>query len=381
MKRILQGVGVMDGGGVETWLMHVLRNIDRTRFQIDFLTHTDRPGFYDEEVRSLGGRIFYAGDPSRPWRYIPRLRSLLKEHGPYDAVHSHIHHFNGVVLKVAALAGVPMRISHSHLDTADVDAKAGLLRTAYLNLTRLWLSRHATLGLAASQDAAAALYGKDWARDSRLRVFHCAISLAAFDAPVDRLQLRRELGIPESAFVVGHVGRLTDQKNHSFLLDVMAHVVKDDPDARALLIGEGELRAALEEKARSLGLERNILFAGFRTDIPRLMKGAMDLFLLPSLYEGLPLVLIEAQAAGLPCLVSDSVSTEADEVKSLIHRLRLQEGSRRWAQEILRIRKEPSAAGKAAALTQLKSSSFDIRSSIRALEEIYLAGDGGAHGL
>lgn len=372
MKRILQGVGVMDGGGVETWLMHLLRNIDRTRFQIDFLTHTDRPGFYDEEIRSLGGRIFYAGDTSRPWRYVPRLRSLLNEKGPYDAVHSHIHHFNGVVLRAAAQAGVPMRISHSHTDTAGVDAKAGLLRRTYLRLTEHWVSHYATLGLAASHDAAAALYGKDWARDPRWRVFHCAIDLAAFDAPVDRLQVRRELGIPESAFVVGHVGRLTEVKNHAFLLEVMAYMVKDVPGAMALLIGEGPLRSALEEKTRRLGLERNILFAGFQADIPRLMMGAMDLFLFPSLYEGLPLVLIEAQAAGLPCLISAAVSAEADVFKSLIRRLGLQDGARRWAQEVLRIRQELPTAGKGEALKQMKSSSFDIRSSIRALEEIYL---------
>jgi|SRR6266550_4819351 len=163
--RILHIVGGMGRGGVETWLMHVLRHADRERFQMDFLVHTAQPCPYDEEVRALGGNIIPCLDPARPWSYARNFRRALAAQGRYDIVHSHVHNYSGYVLRLARRAGVPVRIAHSHLDSTPGDAAANARRRLYLALARRWIRRHATTGLAASGKAADALFGPAWRRE------------------------------------------------------------------------------------------------------------------------------------------------------------------------------------------------------------------------
>jgi glycosyltransferase involved in cell wall biosynthesis len=165
-------------------------------------------------------------------------------------------------------------------------------------------------------------------------VSHLGIDLEPFSCPVDSSKARTELGIPEHAFVVGHVGRFFPQKNHTFLLDIAKHVCAMTADAVFVLVGDGPFRSAMELKAENLGISRNIIFAGIRDDIVRLMKGVMDVFLFPSLYEGFPLVLIEAQAAGLPCFIADTISSETDIVPQLVTRLSLADSAQTWAESV-----------------------------------------------
>ena len=368
--RILHVLGGMDRGGVETWLMHVLRNIDRQQFQFDFLTHTTKPCAYDDEVRARGSRILPCPQPARPWRYARQFRRILKEYGPYDVVHSHVHHYSGFVLHLARQCGVPSRIAHSHNDKSPVDSKAGGVRKVYLRVMEHLIRRNATLGLACSRKAAQSLYGPDWEMDPRWQVLYYGIDLAPFKAPVDDVRIRAELDFPREAFVVGHVGRFSRQKNHAFLLEVLAALVQAYPQTRALLVGDGPLRRAMEDKAKSLGIERQVVFAGLRSDIPRLMRSAMDLFVLPSLYEGLGLVLIEAQAAGLPCVVAEGVPNEADVVPELIARVSLAESAEAWAQRILAARASPRGP-QSEALARVERSSFRIEKSMATLCRIY----------
>jgi glycosyltransferase involved in cell wall biosynthesis len=370
MIRVLQVVGGMNRGGVETWLMHVLRQTDRSRFRIDFLCHTTQPCAYDEEARALGAKIIPCVGVQRPWVYARNFRRALREHGPYDVVHSHVHDYSGYVLQLAHRAGAPGRIAHSHLDTSRVDAKGGLARKCYLRLMRWWLARHATLGLAASRPAAVALFGRNWEADRRWRLFYYGIDLAPFGAPVDKEALRAELGLPTPALVVGHVGRFDPQKNHAFLVEVAAEVKKLRPDMRLLLVGDGPLRPAIEEKVRSRGLADCSVFLGARSDVPRLMRGAMDVLLFPSHYEGLPVTGIEAQAAGLPVVLSDVITEEVDAVKPLITRLSLREPAGTWARAVL------SAGGATAAassqgLAVIEEGPFNILRSVHRLLEIY----------
>jgi glycosyltransferase involved in cell wall biosynthesis len=332
--RILHVVGGMDTGGVETWLMHVLRKIDRDRYKFDFLTHTTKPCFYDEELRALGCRITPCLHPTRPLCYARNFRRIMRKHGPYDVVHSHVHHFSGFPLMLAHWAGVPVRIAHSHNDISLKDRGAAVWRRLYLLVSECHIRRHATLGLACSHPAAAALYGCAWERDPRWRVLYYAIDVEPYTRPIDMIGVRDELGIPADAFVVGHVGRFVEQKNHDFLLDIFSEVARREPRARLLLVGDGPLRAAVDHKARRLGLSTKIIFAGVRRDVPRLMSGAMDVFVLPSRHEGLGLVVVEAQAAGLGCLVSDAVPKEADVVPLLVNRLALSQPAM-WAERIL----------------------------------------------
>lgn len=311
--RVLEFVGAMDYGGVETWLMHVWRHIDRTKFQFDFCYTKPDPGAFAPEIEALGGRMVACPlEKSNPIDFARRFRALLRE-GRYDIVHSHVHHFSGFVLRLAHRAGVPMRIAHCH-NTSDGKASTPP-RLLYRALMSHWIRKYATYGLAASAPAAAALFGPDWQSDPRFRVLYCGIDLEPFRQEVSREAVRQELGIPADAPVVGHVGRFTPQKNHAFLLDIAAEVVKRRPEVRFLLVGEGPLRPAMEAKAHNLHIEKKVVFTGTRADVPRLMLGAMDLFVFPSLWEGLPIVLVEAQAAGLRCVASDSVPQEASVVQ------------------------------------------------------------------
>ncbi len=310
--RILHVVRGMNPGGVETWLMHVLRHIDRRKFQFDFLTHTRDRCFYDQEIQHLGGRIIPCMHPSWPWCYAKNFSRALSLFGPYDVVHSHVHHFSGFVLTLAARANVPIRIAHSHNDLSTVDRRAGIMRRLYLTLSKRLIARHATVGLACSNLAAAALFDAAWQTDPRFKVLYCGIDLKPFQESVDREHVRKELGLPPEAFVCGHVGRFAEQKNHDFLVDIFSLVAKDLPKASLLLIGDGPLRTKIEEKVRRLGLDDRVIFAGVRADVPRLMLGAMDCFVFPSFHEGLPLVLLEAQAANLPCIISNTISDEVD---------------------------------------------------------------------
>ena len=369
--RILHVVGGMNRGGIETWLMHILKYIDRDRFQMDFLVHTREHCSYDEQVRALGSRIIYCSNPKRPWSYTPKFKSILSEYGPYDIIHSHVHHFSGYILRLARQAGVPVCISHSHNDTSSNQARAGFKRRLYLTLMQRWIDRYSTLGLACSHQAAASFFGADWHIDHRWQVLYYGIDLNPFQDFINPINVRQEFGIPADAFVIGHIGRFVEQKNHEFLLEIAAEVAKREPKMRLLLVGDGLLRPEMEQKVARIGLRDRTIFAGIRPDVPQVMRGAMDAFLLPSLFEGLGLVLIEAQAAGIPCLFSDVVPEEVDVVKPLVRRLSLSQPASEWAEVLLAQLKVEAAITQSNALALVKSSSFNIKTSVHKLENIY----------
>jgi len=369
--RILQVVGGMNRHGTETWLMNVLRSVDRTRFQMDFLVHTDEQQAYEDEAKALGSQVIRCLHPSRPWMYAKNFRQVLREHGSYDVVHSHIHHYSGFVLRLAHQTGIPLRIAHSHSDTVQVESESSLSRKAYCKLMRYWISRYSTTGLSVSKASAPSLFGSNWQKDSRWQVVHCGIDLAPFEISVDSATVRSELGIAPDAFVIGHVGRFYQPKNHSFLVKVFAEVVKHEPKAYLLLVGEGELRLAIEQKVKQLGLTKQVIFTGLRADVHRLMLGAMDVFLFPSLYEGLGLVLIEAQAAGLSCIFSDVVPEEADVIQTLTQRLSLSQSPSEWAAAALAKKQVKKEISQLESLKSVESSSFNIRESLKKLQEKY----------
>lgn len=373
MLHVLHVVGELSRGGSETWLMNILRNIGQTDLKMDFLTHQAAPGVYDDEARSLGAKTLFCPGVENPARYAASFRRLADAHGPYDIVHSHVHHFSGYVLWLARRAGIRGRVAHSHLDTRGVDGRAGLLRRGYLALMTRLIRENATARLACSRPAAAALFGEDWAeaRDGRpaARVHYCSCDLERFRRPADRRAARRELDVPDHAFVVGHVGRFDPQKNHGFLLDVAQALAAIEPRALVLLVGDGPLRGRMEERAARLGLGDRVRFLGSRGDVPRLMTAVMDAFVFPSLFEGLGMVLVEAQAAGLPCVLSDAVPREADVVPGLSRRLGLDEPPRGWAEALLetRGRRLPPAE----ATRVVSATPFDLTRGIEDLRRIY----------
>ena len=373
--KILHVVGGMNPGGIETWLMHILRNIDRDRFQMDFLVHTIHPCAYDDEIRTLGSEIIPCPDPSLFWwTYDSNFTRILEKHGQYDIVHSHVHHFSGNVLRLAKQADISVRIAHCHTDKSSLRAKAGWKRRFYLALMEWWIVRYANLGFACSREAAVDLFGSLWECDSRWQVLYCGIDLNPFREKVDPVAVRNQLGIPADAFVMGHVGRFNLPKNHKFLLQIAAEIAKYEPKMRLLLIGDGSLRQDIEQLTAKLGLSGLVIFAGLRSDVSQLMLGAMDVFLFPSLYEGLGLALVEAQAAGLPCIVSDTVPEEADVVKPLVQRLSLSQPPSWWRKIILSQRQKSNRAiACSEALSVVTNSQFNLDRSLKQLETIYQA--------
>ncbi|MBX9680315.1 MAG: glycosyltransferase [Gemmataceae bacterium] len=364
--RVLHVVGAMNRGGVETWLLHVARHLDRTEFATDFLVHTDQPAAYDDELRRLGCRIIPCLHPSRPLRYGRAFRAAMAEHGPYDVLHSHVHHFSGLLMKLGRKCGIPVRIAHSHNDTRHQDAAAGFARRFYLGMMNRWIRVHATQRLAASKEAGLSLFGprerQPW------EVLYCSVDFDPFEAPSDRAGVLAEFGFPNDAIVMSHVGRFAEQKNHAFLLRIFAEAVRQEPKSRLLLVGEGPLRAAAEHLAQSLGIVEHVRFAGPRSDVPRLLK-ASDVFLLPSLHEGLPLVGMEVQAAGTPIVMTDSITSEVDSVPKLTHRLALNAPPAEWA--ALALVAARAFEDRTAALAHARRSPFDIRVGVRQLGGCY----------
>ncbi len=340
--RILHVLGKLDRGGVETWLVQVLRHIDREKYQMDFLVHTTDAGAYDEEVRSLDARIIPCLGHTNPAQYARNFLRILRQHGPYDVVHSHVHHFSGYVLMLAKMRGVPVRIAHSHSDTRLTESSASTLRKAYRFAMRSMIGACASSALAVSTEAGNDLFGGPWRMSSEWKLQHLGIDLSRFAGPVDKSAVRRELGIAQEALVVGHVGRFSAEKNHAFIVEIARELIQREPRTMFLMVGDGPLRPLIEAMVVGYSLRDRFVFTGVRSDVPILMKGAMDAFLFPSLREGLPITLLEAQAAGLKCVISDRISTESDLVHRLIHRESVQNSAAAWAWQVER---QPTDAG------------------------------------
>jgi glycosyltransferase involved in cell wall biosynthesis len=328
--RILHVVGKLDRGGAETWLVQTLRHIDRSKYQFDFLVHTEKPGAYDDGVRALGSRIIPCLAPNNPVRYARNFLRILKEYGPYDCVHSHVHHFSGYVMALAKLGSVPTRIAHSH--TAHLELTAPFTRKAYLRSMELLVRSFASNGIAVSGEAGDSLFPGGWRNDQRWRLQPIGIDIERLRSAKNRETVRRQINLSETDFVVGHVGRFVEAKNHRFFVDVASEVARLRPDAKFLLIGDGPLRGEIENLVSTCGLTKKFFFMGVRADVPDLLQ-SMDVFLFPSLYEGLPLALLEAQAAGLACVASNNVSPEAN--AGNIKQLSLNDSAGTWAKALL----------------------------------------------
>ncbi len=367
--RALQVIGSLDPGGIETWLLAALRHLDARRLRMDFAVQSRRLGCLENEVLELGGRVLRCTRPHAPWRYGASLERILERAGPYDIVHGHLDHYSGFVLALAAAAGVPVRIAHAHNDKRSVESGRGPLRAAYLASMKSRIRCHATAGLAASDQAAESLFGSRWREDPRFHVLPCGVDLSPFEGLPPAEIVRQDLGIPRDAALVVHVGSFGEQKNHRFLVEVAGELVKRSPRAVLLLVGGGPLEREIRELVAACGLERRFFFAGRRPDVPRLL-GAADAFVFPSLYEGLGLALVEAQAAGLRCVVSDRVPRSAGVVAGLVERIPLTGGAEVWAAALARALAAPRA-DRAAALAAVRDSSFAIERSAAGLLDIY----------
>jgi glycosyltransferase involved in cell wall biosynthesis len=291
--------------------------------------------------------------------------------GEYDVIHSHYIDHSGSIMQMGARAGVPVRVVHCHNDLAPVWADASLVRRSYFRLMNRLIRRCATAGLAASAGAASTMFGSEWPSDGRWMLLPYGIDLRPFRNGVGRAATRMSLGIPANAFVVAHVGRFVPQKNHAFLLEVISATVAVTRDACFLLVGEGPDEAAFERAASTRGLSGCIVRVSGRPDVPDLLAAA-DAFAFPSRFEGLGIAAVEAQAAGLPCVLSDRVPSEACVVPELVDRLPLS-SPEAWAAALVASRSRPALPA-ALALETVSRSLMNIDRSIAVLESVYDSG-------
>ena len=368
--RVLHVLGSMDPGGVETWLLSILKYIDRESLEFHFCTLGPKLGLYTNEIKNLGGELLRCPKSLNLWSFQNSFRKLLRE-GKYDVLHSHVYFFSGALLRWAKEEGVPVRIAHSH--SSRDDRPDNQVRRCYRGLMRSWISRNATCGFAVSKLAAAELFGEGWESDGRFRILHCGIDLDEFQKPVNRNAIRQELGLPLDTPVVGHVANFLPAKNHSFVLGVTAEVLKSRPNIHFLLVGDGPLRHQIQERAAAMGLSSRMHFVGTRTDVPRLMRGAMDLYLFPSINEGFGLTLLEAQAAGLRCLASDTIPREVSCIPGYVDFIPLSAGVECWAKRAIS-RLEMPGSGPVSLPINAVPSRISIHHSVRELTSVYSAG-------
>ena len=362
--RVLQVLGGTSLGGAESRVMDSYRHMDRNRIQFDFAVHTGEKGFFDEEIERLGGHIYrFPRFRVINWpAYRRAWKDFFREHPGYRAVHGHMTSTASIYLPIAKKSGVPLTIAHARSAGVDPGLKGKLTRFLRRNL-----GKKADMCLTCSQLAGEAVFGKKMWDEGRVKTVPNAIDAPAFayDEKI-RERMRRSLRIPEDAFVIGHVGRFGHMKNHLFLLDVFAAVNKKLPEARLLLVGEGGLMEQVKEKAAALGVLEQVIFTGNQGKVSDYYQ-AMDFFVFPSLFEGLPGSVIEAQACGLRCLISDSVTPEVL-ITELAEAKPLSMGAGAWAEKV-HLRKDYRREQMAQAV---REAGFDVSDQVKLLEEIYL---------
>ncbi|MDP8212612.1 MAG: glycosyltransferase family 1 protein [Candidatus Zapsychrus exili] len=361
--RVLHIVLIMSRNGVPNFIMNYYRNIDRSKVQFDFAVHYSRKAKYNDEILKLGGKIHYIGSEKSFFTYFRNLRKVLKNND-YDAVHAHINFYNLFVIVVALISGVKVRVSHSHNSYIEVSP----FRRFVKNIMKVLINLLATKKLACSELAAQWLYGKRQWRKGKTMVISNAIQtdLFKYDSVTSSTK-RAELGI-DNELVIGHVGNFVYLKNHEFIIDVFNEIYKKKQDTKLFLVGKGVLKEKIIKKVHSLGLEKHVEFLGERDDISELMQ-AFDVFLMPSIAEGLGFVLIEAQSCGLRCVVSDDLPKEA-KVADSAKFISLKETPEKWAELILNESK--IQYNKVKMNKVVRAAGYNIKDEAIILENMYL---------
>lgn len=366
--RVLQVFGHMNRGGAESMIMNLYRNIDRSKVQFDFIVHTDDKCAFEDEINRLGGKIYrvpkYTG--KNHFNYVRVWERFFSSHPEYKIIHGHIRSTASIYMKVAKKYNL-MAIVHSH-STA---SRGNIIQQFVKNTIQFPIRYIADYMFACSNESGKWLYGKNVDKKDNYKVFNNAIDSEKyrFDE-VKRDKTRKMLNI-ENKFVIGHIGSFSKPKNHRFLIDIFYEVLKKDNNSVLLLVGDGRLRSQVEEKVKQLNLSGNVIFTGVRSDIPELLQ-AMDVLIFPSIYEGLPVTLIEAQASGVKCFVSDTISKEV-KITEEVEFLSLEKPSEYWAERILEcyngyLRKDT--------LSLICKAGYDVGENAKWLEDFYLRKNG-----
>lgn len=362
--RIAQVVGKLCAGGVEAVTYNYYRHIDKSKIQFDFYYDADSPVEPPPKLIEAGARFIKVP----PYQQLPAYIKALKMHfeeGKYQIVHSHLNSLSVFPLLAARLANIPIRIAHSHSTATKKEIGRSIIKYLLHPFSKVFANRY----FACTRHSGEWLFGQRAFRKGKITVINNAIEVEnfTFDAHI-RDQLRKELNL-EGKCVIGHVGRFVTQKNHSFLIDVFKDIVTRQSNSVLLLIGEGPLEIEVQEKVKSYKLSDHVIFAGVRTDINRFYQ-AMDIFLFPSLFEGLGIVLIEAQVAGLPCISADVVPKDA-KIADLLSFVSLKNASSIWADTVISalMQEKGKRCGR---VNEAIYHGYSIKTEVQKLEDMYL---------
>lgn len=323
--RVLHVIGSMQRAGAETFIMNVYRNIDRTKIQFDFIVHGN--GDYDSEILSLGGKIYKISSLSKVGesKYKKQIENILVN-SEYKIIHSHINESSGVVLQAAKNCNIPIRIAHAH----NTGNSNNILFKIYKRYLKRRIPKYATHLFACSSQAADWIFG-----DSKnAKIVNNGIDTAKFKFDkLKRKEKRNEFGISEETIVIGNIGRLSKQKNQTFLIDIFKEIKKEISNVKLMIVGKGPIERKLLKKVNRNNLEKDVILTGSRSDVQEIIN-AFDIFVFPSLSEGLGIVLIEAQCNGMQCFAADTIPKNAKVTKNL-HYIALKENAKYWSKKII----------------------------------------------
>lgn len=360
--RVLHVFGGLSLGGAESRVMDLYRHIDREKLQFDFLVHSAKEEHFDREIKELGGRIYRVPRfKFYNWlKYKKALKRFFYEHPEFRAVHGHMTSTASIYLPIAKKSGIPITIAHAR--SAGVPAGAKGVLTKWL---RRSLKNKTDYCLACSKEAGEAVFGKECMRQGKVEVIPNAIAVPKYDySPEMRQQMRQKLCV-EDKLVIGHVGSFRAPKNHTFLIKIFAEIHRRRVDAVLLLLGEGELQEKIKEQVEREGLTESVRFLGNRSPVSDYYQ-AMDFLVFPSLFEGLPGTVIEAQTAGLRCLISDTISGEVN-ITELVKTYSLGQPAAEWAEYVL----ANCEYERKSQVNEVSAAGFDILEQIKRYERIY----------
>lgn len=358
--RILHILNGLGSGGTESFIMSIYRKIDRNKIQFDFLIRTKENNILKEEIEKLGGRIYITSDfPREIIKNYKELERFFVEHKEYEIIHVHANSLLYVKpLLIAKNHNIKTRIIHSH----NTQTANNYFYKFIHNWNKKFIATKATHFFACSSLAG------DWMFNNKYQIINNAIDLKKFSYNKNsRIRIREEFSL-DNKFVIGNIARFTEQKNHLFLLDIFNEVLKKNSNAVLMLVGSGKLIKRVEEKVVDLGIQNNVIFTGERNDVPDILS-AIDIFLLPSLFEGLGIVLIEAQNNGLKCFASKNVIPKEAKVTKLMNFISLEKNAAYWAEKIFEESKNLERKNMS---NEIKNAGFDIIDISGKLEEFYI---------
>lgn len=370
MKKLVFFSHGLSANGIETFLVNVLKKIDKTKYDITVVIAIDEgvECLHEKTVTDMGIRVIHAGDldsVKKKLAYIKNLKKILtSEH--FDIAHANMDLLNGITLSVAKRCGIPVRICHAHTSKSQYSPMGHFatikkfIQKNYSKTMKRLVCKYSTTRLACSEVASEYFYGK---KESIVIKNGIDTESYLLNDSFDKVGFKKSLGALENEKIIISVGRLTAVKNLMFALEAVARLANFRTEFKYILVGGGELETELRQKVKELGIEDNVIFTGVRTDVKDILV-CCDCFLMPSLFEGLPFSLVEAQAAGLPCIVSDTVTREAD--LGLTEYLSLESGAENWAKSISRTLDMPKKK-----VDEIKLARFDISNTVAQLEEIY----------